>query len=209
MQKVRELYAKYNLDRLEANQPGSWIYFLLRPKKKRLERHLYAICSLLSDHFLVQVVYTDDYDARDLCKYKAIELLGTKENVLMAEYVYHFLNNQLSGLWNHSKKAGGHLPQARQSYFLGVLSGFRQKLESQAVELKISQGERGTALIPIGDRQLEEFVSSRYPRLRSTRGGIRRYDASAYSAGKAAGSRLNLHKPVAAARTLSGRFLTR
>jgi hypothetical protein len=189
------------------------VYLILKTGKKRLERQFYLICSILNEHFFVQVIHTSLYDARDFCDYKAIELLGTQENVLMAEYVYHFLLNQTRMLWETHRREKPSKARSRNSYVLGVLSGFRDKLDAHRktaqakaeAETRTSSGSVALALTE--DRQLENFVSFRYPRLVRTRQGRTLRDAHAFEAGRQAGWSLVLHKGINASDGNGGKLL--
>ena len=134
MEKVQELYVKYNLDRLGERRESKLVYLIIPTKRKRIERYHFLICSILNEHFFVQVIHSSQYDAKDLCDYKVIELLGTQENVLMAEYVYYFLRQQVHTLWERYRSSARKSARAKSSYILGVLSGFRDKLDSHRAQ---------------------------------------------------------------------------
>lgn len=201
MQRVRQLYAKYNIDRIEGRRDASNVYCMISHKKRRIESTDSMIFSILTEHFFVKAIYTNLYDATDLCEYKAVELLGTRENVLMAEYVYFFLRNQLRALWKDFKRrTGKEGARAKRSYSLGVLTGFRDKL---AAEPSIAREDTETrpasvsqALLKVGDRELEEFVGFRHPRLTSRRWGTGSGDRSSYDAGVADGGKVTIHKGI-------------
>lgn len=203
MQRVQELYAKYNLERLESKRASGMVYLILHTKKKRIERHQSAIASLLNDFYFVEVVHSSVFDAEELCEFKAIELLGTRENVLMAEYVFHFLCNQLRFLWaGHRSVRGG--MRARNSFYLGVLAGFRDKLEQSAK----GQGGPSIALMVPRDPHLEDYLSFRYPRLVRIGHGRRRHDGASFEAGREQGMRLVLHRGISRSDGNRGKFLS-
>lgn len=193
MQRVQEMYAKHNLARLDDKRDSQHVYLGINTRKKRLQRHHFIIASILNEHFFVRVIHTDLFDARELAKHKVIELLGTRENVLMAEYVYHFLYNQIHSLWDGYKRAHAKSHRARGSYFLGILSGFRDKLDASKAGLPKATG-KSSALTVLQDPFLEDFVSYRYPRLVSFRRGRVLGCAESYEAGKKEGWRLILRK---------------
>lgn len=218
MQRVQELYAKYNLDRIEQRRKDKLIYLTLKTGRKRIERYHYLVCSILNEHFFVQVIHGSLYDARELADFKIIELLGTQENVLMAEYVYHFLLNQVRMLWEDYRRAHKKRARAKSSFFLGVLSGFRDKLDRHREEAKArtdealrAEGRAGAgnpfALVAAEDRELEDFVAYRYPRLVKVRGGTSLRDSGSFEAGREQGFRLVLHKGVASHDGNGGKLL--
>lgn len=195
MRKVQELYSKYNLDRLSGTEKSSdYVYLALHTGKRRLERYYYAIASLLNDHFFVEIVHTSLYNAKACREFRVVELMGTRENVKMAEYVYHFLLNQLEILWGQYRKQAVGRKRARGSYYLGVLSGFRQKLEAARTEVSELTG---TALIVPNDPHLRTYMKERHPRITWVRHGSRRGDGAAYTAGQKDGRALNLRRGLA------------
>jgi hypothetical protein len=194
MQRVQHLYAKYNLERIESRRQTSHVYAIINRKTRRIEAAESMIFSILADHFFVRVIYSSLYDAQDLCDYKVAELMGTPENVAMAEYVFHFLWNKVQAFWKEYSKRTGKGASARRSYMLGVISGFRDKLR-QAYQAGVTGATaESRALIKAADRDLEEFVSYRHPKLQSRRWGGGRGDQGSFNAGVRDGGTITIHR---------------
>jgi hypothetical protein len=215
MQRVRQLYAKYNLDRIAAHRDAPSVYCLISHKKQRIEATDSMIFSILTAHFFVKAIYTEQYDAEDLCVYKAVELLGTSENVLMAEYVYHFLRNHTRLLWrDYSAATGKKGPRAKRSYVMGLLAGFRDKLasgpsSSGSGEPASGTDEDGHELVRAStEKELERFVGYRHPRLTSRRWGSGHGDRTSYAAGVADGGSITNNKGITRHDGNRGRLLT-
>ena len=211
MRKVRELYARYNIERIEQGTPTArdeMVTVLIKTGKKRVERYQSVIASILHEHFFVEVVHSSLYDAKDCTEYKVIELLGTKTNVAMAEYVFHFLSNQVMFLWNGFRLGTGQKigkeRRHKSSYLLGVLNGFRDRMES---DRKIEQRSASMALVVPADPALVEFLSYRHPRLVHVGGGKRFHDSKVFEAGRSEGLRLILKKGVSEAQGNRGKLL--
>jgi len=212
MQRVQEIYARYNLERLRDHKESTWIRLVIPLHKKRIERHISMICGILIGHFFVRVVTRQLYDAALLESYCAVELLGTKENVLMAEYVYHFLLNQTESLYQQRKTMLSAGRKTRSDFVLGVLDGFRRKLhEGQAELMKNAaaamESKQSTALVRQGEHQLEEFVEQCHPRLKSRKANYTYTDREAFAAGQEDGRRLVLHKGISEDEPGRGRLL--
>lgn len=215
MQRVRQLYAKYNIERLEGHRDSPSVYCLITRKKRRVESTDSMIFSILTEHFFIKAIYTDLYDAQDCCSYKAVELLGTRENVMMAEYVYYFLRTQSRLLWNdfkaRSKKTGA---RAKRSYIMGLLAGFREKLtnDTRVTEEALTNEQRPLEacrdLLKMGDKQLDLFLGYRHPRLSSRRWGSSTGDRSSYDAGVADGGNITINKGLSRSDGNRGRLLT-
>ncbi|MGK5083438.1 DUF2786 domain-containing protein [Bdellovibrionota bacterium FG-1] len=214
MEKVREIYARHNLDEYvrqgNRGEKKPKVHLIVCHGKKRIEAHQSKICGILVGHFFVRVIFCKEFDSLTGEEYQAFQLIGTRENVLMAEYVYYFLLNQTECLVNTIKKQRGPLSRvAAKSYRLGILQGFHDKLEeSDANHLKQYEQQKGsgegTQLTTIGnaltilksDQGLAHYMDVVFPRLQ-TRGGAGQYiDDTAYAAGKKEGGRLTLHRGV-------------
>ncbi|NBX92749.1 MAG: DUF2786 domain-containing protein [Proteobacteria bacterium] len=198
MRKVQELYAKYNLERVQKKHEAQWGYLVIRLNKKRVERYQSVIASILNDHFFVEVIHSSLFDAVACEDYKVLELLGTRENVLMAEYVFWFLMNQLHGLWEGFRRGKTGNLSSKNSFFLGVLAGFRQKLDASETEIQQTSGPNGKSIILWlrEDKGLNDYLVSRHPKLNRLRGGRRFHDAQAFTQGKKEGKSLVLHRAI-------------
>jgi len=204
MEKAHELMEKYHIQRIEQDEAAGFVYAIIHPKKKRIESAQRWIARILQEHFFVNVVFSRLYDPADGVTYRTMELLGSAENVPMAEYVYGFLVNQMEALWKaHRRKAASPVSRGKRSYRLGVLKGFHDKLDRQAAERRSRRGDDDTggpgtvrALILAEDRRLREFTKTRFPRLSLRRSGGARVDPGAYQAGVDDGGQLNLHQGI-------------
>ncbi|MBI4405037.1 MAG: DUF2786 domain-containing protein [Deltaproteobacteria bacterium] len=198
MQKVRELYAKYNLTQIQTGETSAYVYSVLGKKKKRIETAESMIFSILAEHFFVQVIYGHLYDAKELSEFSIVEVLGRRENVLMAEYVYEFLQKELAYLAKEYQRRNGKLKGSKRSYILGLLSGFSEKLHQ--AKLRDStvglDNDQPRALIALADEQLKRFVHSRYPKLRNRFWGNTHADRAAFNDGVSDGKSITLHRPL-------------
>ena len=205
MKKVRELYSKYNIDRLRSpSEISDFGYKIINHQKKRIPQHQSVIAGILMEHFFVEVVFSDEYDPESHQTYKTMEILGQKHNVNMAEYVYHFLLRSIETLWLSFKKQGKKGVVAKRSYYLGVLEGFSQKLRKEATmrtekgvswQLDDSSSEV-KSLVALCDKELKSYLAYRFPRLCKRRSGASKRDMDSYAAGKKEGQDLVLRKGV-------------
>jgi hypothetical protein len=226
MNKVREIYAKHNLDKYQGGDheksKENMAHVFISHKKKRIEAHQDKIAGILVGHFFVKVLFSREFDSRTLQEYKSIQLIGTRENVLMAEYVYYFLLQQTDFLIRELKKKKHGLTRLEaKSYRLGVLQGFSEKLVQMDKQLKNAPlaprsggSDRDTvtfekALAAIdSDKSLEDYVATVFPRLVNASSHTQYVDSSIYSEGKVAGKRITLHKAVSDKKGNSGLLLT-
>jgi hypothetical protein len=209
--KVREIYAKYNLDQIKKAQFKEAMdsLFLTRGKKKTDSAEA-KILGILNDHFRVRVIHTRLYNAKKCEQHVGAEILGRRENIIMAEYVYHFLNQQIESLWISHRKKSRCAGALKRSYQLGVLSGFDMKLKesakidrSVAAREGLSSGEV-SALIKIESSHLDDYVQSKYPRISfKTRVGAR-INSGAFHSGESEGRSLNINRPLASSNGFGG-----
>lgn len=202
MQKVRELYSRYNIDRLREAAAPQQVFVVINHKQKRVPQHQSMIASILTSHFFVEVIFSSLFDAEACTSYKVLEIMGSAENVQMAEYVYHFLNGQLPLLWSRYQKESGVTAQSRRSYYLGVLTGFDEKLRRDSVHVSRSgttwsiAAADMNALVLKADQELRAYVKFRHPRLVTRRWGGKLHDSGSFEQGKREGARLTINKPI-------------
>lgn len=177
--KVRELYLKYNLEQVELGQKSEITHLLISTGKKRLSLIEKKIIAMLVEFYFVQAIVVHEFSAKNLSHYQALEIIGLKENALMAEYVYHFLLRACKAYPSTSMK-------------LGLLDGFAQKLKGQV----INHAPQQKGLILRAEAELEDYVHDYFPRLRSLRSSSRQISSRDYDHGVQQGQKLNLNKPV-------------
>lgn len=193
VQLVRELYQKYHMEHFANSKKLKFESKTLHLGKKRIPRVQSAILSLLNEHYSVRVVYSDLYDPKKLQKFKVVDLSGTHENIVMAEYVYAFLNRKLDELWmDFPSKTRSHME--KKSYFLGVIRGFdRQLHQSRQPEYTIPASR---ALILRMDHDLEKYMQEKFPRLHGRSASRASVDSGAYTRGMQDGQSLKISRPI-------------
>ena len=219
IQRVKEIYARHNLSQIASEKQSKFVYTIINHRQKRIPQYQSTIASMLASHFFVEVIHTHLFDAATHTNHKVLEILGTIDNVKMAEYIYYYLFNNLPLLWNAYKRvhATGSL-RSKNSYYLGVLLGFRHKLDDEAASpakeggpladgpLVTASGEiiaiehipeeRRRHLMHAAKRELDAFVRTRFPRL-SSRSAARCYtDPTTFDAGVRQGRQLSLNRGI-------------
>ncbi len=205
MSKANSFIRNYNLERLDSIEPSRYSYEIINTKKKRLHIIERKIASLLMDYFYVDIVYSEIFAPESVKSFKTIELLGTIENIAFASHVYGFLSHRVEFLWQNYRKADRAPGKLRKTYILGLLQGFREKLEKEekkhALSARFSAGigmhKTISALVVAKDPGLAEFTAQRFPRLRKVQyrsSGI--YCANTYTAGMTEGKKITIYKTV-------------
>lgn len=159
----------------------------------RVERYRYGIASILDEYFFVRTIWVPTYIPESDQSASQLELCGEEANTEMAAYIHDNLLRQLRSLWQHYRVERGAAAKglrARNSYFDGLLSGFRSQLKAR------SQQTRQEGLIWVGDPRVEDLFRRRNPRIHHTRvGGY--VDPSIRNDGVSAGRNISIARPVA------------
>jgi len=202
MSKANSFIRKYNLERLDSREQSHYSYEIINTGKKRLQAIERRIASLLMDYFYVDIVYSELFDPKSAESLKTIELLGTQENVAIARHVYDFLSHRVELLWQNYRKTFKAQGKLRKIYVLGLLQGFREKLEKEEKKHTLSSAGRDkyktiSALVVAKDPGLSEFTAQRFPRLRKVHYRLAAiFCAHTYTAGKSEGRKITIHKTV-------------
>lgn len=227
MTKAGELMRRHNLERLAAGAAAGgaaagggtdpadvYDYLVISSGRQRRPSHHLYLAALLRDFFYVKTINYALFDPASGRDHQVLELLGTKENLVVAEYVYHFLEGQLERLWRHYRTGNRATGRERNSFYVGILSGFREKLARQ----EQAAGSTGVTIPPAAPRparmdpalaaptcsalvcgqdlDLLDFFHNRYPRLRTVRGQGPRLYRDSYQAGQSQGRRIVIQKGI-------------
>jgi len=196
MRKAREIIAQHGL--MTPGSPSEYCTLAINLGGKKIAGHHRAIASILIEHFQVEVVLASTFDANACTTCKCLDLIGRPGQVKVAEYIFHFLENRLESLWERQRQTrtgGGRT--AKNSYRLGVLKGFREKLAEKTLpgrdgEFPLPSGTVSHLPVPQNNPDRDRFLAWRYPRLRNTRGRSVTIDREHYQAGQEDGRRLEL-----------------
>jgi hypothetical protein len=203
IRKARTLMERHRLDERSVMQEQGCTGVLINLKRKRLESYHRAICSILQEYFQVKIIIVPLYDAGELTTYRNIDIIGRAESVKVAEYVFHFLLDRLSILWQTKKRSDHSLrASGKNSYWLGVLNGFQEALrkeplqDSTPVEPPCQTGISTVLPVPDNDQLLRSFIKARHPKLNGGRNRKIRIDSTSFESGMKDGRLLKLHRGI-------------
>jgi hypothetical protein len=212
MEKVQELYSKYNIKHILDGEQSEFFSLIINFKKKKAPSTFIYIASLLQAHYFVNVVFSEIYDPMSDESHKVIEIIGTRHNVLMAEYVFHFLKERIDSLWTNYQKEKSVLGRYKLSYQKGILVGFQSKLDFIQNE-KIKNNTQNhysdrkvdiNNLIKLENAKLNEFTKKMYPRLSKKDSSSNKLYTEYYDEGKNEGKKIILSKPVSKSKNQNG-----
>lgn len=188
MQKAQSLNAQFFIDSQNADKL-EYVSLKLKGKCKIISFQDKQILHLLQRHFFVFPLISLEFDQQDKRDYKIMEIWGTPDHVLMAEYVYCFLKNFL----NNSHSFQG---TEKRSFERGLLDGFINKLDLQ-VKISTPDSPLSKALIlSQSNSKLSKYLKSIHSNLKSSRASAGSFDQDAYQKGHRVGQRLTLKKPL-------------
>ncbi|GJQ59294.1 MAG: DUF2786 domain-containing protein [Candidatus Scalindua sp. AMX11] len=190
MTKAHELLLRHNLSLSDMQTTGNYIHRQIG-EIGRTNPIKSIISAMICKFFFVEAVWTFGYDQQRNRSGKILELYGTPENVEMAEYVYHYLQNISELLWEeHKEQKQINGNRHRRTFIYGVLNGFYRKLDSQARENLIK------SLVWTGDPRLKDFFHRRNPKLVRTSSRYTKSCQDTYKSGISQGENLVIQKGV-------------
>jgi hypothetical protein len=185
--KANQLLLNYNLSLADVNLNKHDLEIIVKrvlesPKKNA--KHL-AIYDILKT-FYVSPVFNHGK------KNVYLEIVGSFENVEIAEYVANFLDHEFDRLWKKSKKDNPHLmgTKAKNSFFRGIAQGFLLKINAAR---NIEQNKNALILI---QKSLDQNLDFVYSRLGSSSRSQTFNDKNAMNAGIAAGKNLSINPAI-------------
>lgn len=201
MEKVNALYEKYNWERRKqsSHRIDPYNFLIIDLGTHRVSFSYPLICTILTEHFFVETIFSSTFCPHTNKTIKTIELFGLEPNLKVAEYVLHFLRHKLDALWQQQKNVASLSAKHKRSYQIGLLHGFRQKLENAKKERHqqiTEHSERMALQVLADDPNLDAFVQRRFPRLSRRRHSSGRVDHRAYHLGHEEGGRLIINKGI-------------
>lgn len=206
LQMAGRIMEKYSLEGSAELEQEAVTYRIIKTGKKRIEGYQRHIASILSRFFRVKLIYSRLYDPCSDAVYKTFEIFGRCENVEIAEHCFYFLENRLASLWQNNRQAFAAAGRgARKSYYIGILHGFRDKLQANDEGGGKSNYTENSSPMPVRpstqlsidhDEMVQRCVQRRYPRLRLLKHSRQTISPVVYNEGKAAGKELVLSKAL-------------
>jgi hypothetical protein len=201
MAAAQRLMLKYNLDVSARSSQRDYCYRHVGTPSGRVYEAPRILALILSEHFFVETIWVPVWRPLEGKRGSVIEVCGTRANVELADYVHDFLTHTSERLWREHKRAHAITSNRDRRVFLaGVMTGFRNKLESQKKE------NREHGLVWRGDADLSAFLKQRHPRSHWTRYASSQHHA-AHAEGQRAGSKIVLHRGLGTKTENRGRLL--
>ncbi|MCB9674964.1 MAG: DUF2786 domain-containing protein [Alphaproteobacteria bacterium] len=188
MAKAQKLMIRNRIDSARVDGARGFVRRQLGEPRRRQARWRSSLASTVATHFFVEVVRSSVFLPAEADWGSVWEIAGRPEDVDLCTYAYTFVERTAERLWEAHLAAHPRASRSRDRFLMGVVLGFRAKLEATADEA------RREGLVLVGDPALDAAWSTRHPKLVQSRGSYR-VDAH-FHAGQAAGSGVVLHRPV-------------
>ena len=203
MQRAHELMLRHNLDAADATAERTFEVGHVGDPSRRGTQVEAAIVGLLTEFFFVRAIRIPVYLPRAGTRGHVYELSGTRANLDLAVYVHAFLLRTAERLWSERRADPRVRGRDRVAFQSGVIRGFHDKLRADRRSLA------GTGLVCRPDAALTDFFDRRNPRTRRRRAPAP--SGAAHLAGREAGARVVLHRPLdtASATSSAPRLLSR
>jgi len=206
MAKAHELIAKYNINLLAADEKRNFISVFVGRPALRHPRENYHIARLLLDFYFVNGIWVPTYVLEKGKMGRVLEITGTRQNIKIASYTYDFVRHFINSQW-HAYNQDKSLHRRRKTDFaVGIIEGFRSKLESQDVIAKTIKNR--SALVHIEDPLLKQYMNYKYPHTKSFTRKVSSQDDTILEAGMKVGRKLVISKGITAKKK-SNRLLSR
>ena len=112
----------------------------------------------------------------------------------MAGYVHSFVDRFIASQWHHYNRKKRHNRYRRSDFTIGLLEGFRAKLEQKSFRNNPRTDEH--SLVKIDDPQLKAYMNYQYPRTTIFRRSATDRDARIYEDGRKVGRQLVIYKGI-------------
>ena len=216
--KANYLLNKYNLDRIDGDKTDASDirYLYLRTGRKRMESIEKLILGFLEEFYYVNCVIATIYDAEADEEYKAGVLIGRKEALVVAEYVYRFLLNTSRALWKDFRKKHSGRRTGKVAFDSGFIKGVRTNHGIIFKGHDNAETSKDTTLpvaavkaLRVRCRTENDLEKTRlFPRLRKDRTSFQ-MDKTAFFQGMEQGKKTHISRPVEHKKTWVTAFLNR
>ena len=133
MAKAQELMTKHNIEMQSVEQHDSEYINSISEGYKRETVEAKYINSLLGKYFFVRLVSSRRNGLTFL------NFIGEKSNVATAMHMRTYFTNVFKALWKEYKKETGCPNSSKQSFYMGIMQGFSEKMDEQRANLNDSQ----------------------------------------------------------------------
>jgi hypothetical protein len=184
--KAQHLGSTLNLNDQSQHKRNFYYHHQLKSKKGNISRLDKEMLHFLIQHYSVFGFIGQSYCLQKNQEEKTLEIMGLKENVLIADYVFQFLTRVMQVKSKFTKGS-------RLSFQSGILEGFKTKLIVNTNQNEV----QALVTVPLSP-QLKKYAGTIHPNLRSRSIGqgenIR--NSENFQEGFRQGKQIQIHQPI-------------
>ena len=199
LQKALKLAKDQNYYQEDKTRENNFFQISFNFKTKRISNIKSMVASILQDYFDVSIIFSSEYSASHKTHYKTIEVLGSIEKLIFAEYVFKFLLERSESLWQAFKafqNISKNIKATKNSFQIGLLQGFRSKLKAQVDTVYKDEHKKTNTLVCIYNQELKNFTKKLFPKIRHSQSSSYSIINDIYEKGVKEGYSLKLQKPL-------------
>lgn len=212
LNKAREIMIRHNIDMNKVcGSERFWVVRPIGPLYKKVPYYISTLRDIIKTFYFVRTIETYAYVNIDGLRQRrfVIEIFGEKNNVELAEYIYHALLTNAELLWKEfsSDLKNKHEPirgrYHKNNFIEGLFNGYHNQLSENEKKVVDQNTE---ALIHINDPLLEELFKKQYPNIKySSYYTIR--NCGGYNNGLSIGKQMRIHQGVGDGSASKGNLL--
>jgi hypothetical protein len=206
MTKAHELIAKHNIELNRHEDKRQFLSIFLGSPALRHPREDYHLANLLQDYYFVSGIWVPAYVIEKQKMGRVLEISGTAQNLKIAHYVHDFIVQFIDTQWRKYNHEKGLNRYRKTDFSVGIIEGFRNKLESNVVKKKSKKNI--FALIQKGDPQLLKYFRFKYPHTASVKKAASQQDTRVLNDGKKLGKKLVIARGISERKTGKPRLIT-
>jgi hypothetical protein len=206
MTKAHELIARHNIEINRHEDGRQFLSIFIGSPALRHPREDYHLANLLQDYYFVSGIWVAAYVIEKSKMGRVLEISGAVQNLKIAEYVHDFIGQFIDARWRKYNQAKRLNRFRKTDFAVGIIEGFRDKLESNVVSKKAQKDI--FALIQKRDPQLEKYFKFKYPHTASVKKAASQQDTRVLNDGKKLGKKLVIARGICERKTGKLRFIT-
>jgi hypothetical protein len=195
MARAYQIIEKHNLDLRARSQAEEFATLAVGDPALRHFREDYLLALLLQDFYFVRGIWVSAFVLDRGKMGRVLELSGTCRNVRAAAYVHDFVRHFIRLQWQAYNRHRGLNRQRRSDFAVGILQGFRSKLEVIGAASGGAPGET-RAMVRRADPLLARYFVWRYPRTCAIRRSPSSQDRNVLRDGREVGKGLVIHQGI-------------
>lgn len=192
MAKAHELISKYNIELLSHDEKRKFISVFVGRPALRHPREDYHLAALILDFYFVKGIWVPAYVLEKGKMGRVLEITGTRHNIKIASYIHDFVRHFTNSQWRDYNQDKGLNRYRKTDFAVGIIEGFRSKLESQ----KIKNIKSEAALMKIEDPLLKQHIDYKYPHTTSFARKVSSQDDNILEDGMKVGKKLVISKGI-------------